>query len=403
MQIKNNNFVFVVLDALRSDHVNEEYMPFLTSLKKKSVFIEDLNVSSGFCERAEIFFGQYPRESGFVHAISPNSDIKPYAWLSNRKAKFLTFFENNKILKKVLRRLLWKYSLYLGNSMYPQRIPLNVIRNFGFTEDSVDFEEYAKGLKKGLLYRVISLGYKISWKYFTSLSSSPSLSDNQRLQEIPMQLSLNDNQFLPVYIGTPDAYGHKFGPHSNGLITKLAELDNKLKEFYFNCQKMDPSVKLCFLGDHGMETVTQIIDLRKEVETTATKYKLKEGLDYSIFVDSTSLRFWFHKKNNLIDDFISAIKKNKLLNKYGYFLNDNLCIIEKLPNLSEMAEIVWWAKKGVQIAPDYFHDEPEGKLGMHGYLKVDDISSGFVICNSKKTAPAYKKTCECHELSEILF
>lgn len=402
MKIMNNNIVFVVLDALRGDHVNEEYMPFLTSLKKDSVYIEDLNVSSGFCERAEIFFGQCPRESGFVHAISPNSDIKPYAWLSNRKAKVLTFFENSKILKKVLRRLLWKYSFYLGNSMYPQRIPLSVIRNFGFTEDSLDFEEYAKDLKKGLLFKIISLGYKVNWKYFTSLSSSLSLSDNQRLQEIPIQLSLNDNHFFPVYIGTPDAYGHKFGPHSKGLISKLGELDNKLKEFYFNCREMDSSVKLCFLGDHGMETVTQVIDLKKEVESTAIIYNLKEGLDYSIFVDSTSIRFWFHKKSNSIENFISAIKKNKLFDNQGYFLNDNLCAKEKLPNSSEIADIVWWARKGVQIAPDYFHDEPEGKLGMHGYLKVDGISSGFVIYNSQNVTPLYKETCDCHELSEIL-
>ena len=66
MQKKNKNFVLIVLDALRGDHVNECYMPFLHSLKSRSIFVKNLNVSSGFCERSEIFFGQYPRESGFA-------------------------------------------------------------------------------------------------------------------------------------------------------------------------------------------------------------------------------------------------------------------------------------------------------------------------------------------------
>ena len=106
MQSNNKNFVFVVLDALRGDHINKRYMPFLHSLKSRSIFVKSLNVSSGFCERSEIFFGQCPRESGFVHAISPNSEIKPYSWLSARKARFLMIFELTPVLKKILRRVL---------------------------------------------------------------------------------------------------------------------------------------------------------------------------------------------------------------------------------------------------------------------------------------------------------
>ena len=157
MQGINKNFVFVVLDALRGDHVNERYMPFLHSLKSRSIFVKSLNISSGFCERSEIFFGQFPSDSGFVHAISPNSQIKPYAWLSKRKARFLEIFEMIPILKKVLRRVLWKLSIIFGDGMYPQRIPLSVLRKFGLTEDGIDFNDYSLKIKKGLLFTVISL------------------------------------------------------------------------------------------------------------------------------------------------------------------------------------------------------------------------------------------------------
>jgi hypothetical protein len=39
---------------------------------------------------------------------------------------------------------------------------------------------------------------------------------------------------------------------------------------------------------------------------------------------------------------------------------------------------------------------------MHGYLMVDTISSGFVICNASELKPGYLLECECHELAPLL-
>ena len=104
-----------------------------------------------------------------------------------------------------------------------------------------------------------------------------------------------------------------------------------------------------------------------------------------------------------VSRFVKAIMDNKLFSDFGRFLDDQLCSFENLPPAAEIADLVWWAEKGTHIAPDYFHDDPKGKLGMHGYLRVDNISSGFVMCVSSVNAPAYFKECECNELSEILF
>ena len=403
MQKKNKNFVLIVLDALRGDHVNECYMPFLHSLKSSSIFVKNLNVSSGFCERSEIFFGQYPRETGFVHAISPNSKVKPYAWLSARKARFLKIFELTPILKKILRRVLWKLSIIFGDGMYPQRIPLSVLRKFGLTEDSINFEDYSVKIKKGLLYTVISQGFKVDWRFFTSLSSTNQSTDSSRLQNVPMHLAISCNQFLPVYIGAPDEYGHRFGPHSSGLVAKLGDIDKELEKFYLNCRNVDPDVTLCFLGDHGMEAVTKAVDLEKEITKIAFYFNVIEGVDFGVFLDSTSVRFWFYRKSVSLSSFIAAIKNNYLFCNFGRFLDDELCSFENLPPVNEIADLIWWAAKGVQVAPDYFHDDPKGKLGMHGYLRADNLSSGFVICNSSQNDLAYFKDCRCNELSEILF
>ena len=135
----------------------------------------------------------------------------------------------------------------------------------------------------------------------------------------------------------------------------------------------------------------------------AFNLKVIEGVDYGIFLDSTTVRFWFYKKSVSVSSFIAAIKDNKLFCDFGCFLNDELCSYENLPPAAEIAALVWWAAKGIQVAPDYFHDDPKGKLGMHGYLSADDISSGFVICNSSQYTPVYFKYCECNELGKILF
>ena len=400
---ENNNFVFVVLDALRSDHVNEDYMPFLDSLKGSSIFVESLNVSSGFCERSEIMFGLYPHESGFVHAISVNSSSKPYAWLPSLLANFFAKLELNPVMVKIVRRILWKLSEYAGNPMYPQRIPIRFLHKVGFTEDAVDFEEYSHKIQRGLLYEVMNLGYEVDWKFFTSLSSSKTaLSDSDRFYEIPGQLQKSRNQFLPVYIGHPDEFGHKFGPHSVGLIKELKGLDRKIEEFYGRCLSADPFVKICFIGDHGMEKVSRVVDLKREIYSIASQMKLSESDDYDIFIDSTSVRIWLYGEKAKMERFGSFITENEVFNNHGVFLNDALCRHENLPNVRDLADIVWWATKGVQVAPDYFHDERVGKAGMHGYLRSDNTSSGFVICTASDLVPSYASKCECHELARLL-
>ena len=60
-------------------------MPWLSSQTDKGIFAKNLVISSGFCERAEIFLSLRPRETGFVNAININSidsNKKPFYWFS---------------------------------------------------------------------------------------------------------------------------------------------------------------------------------------------------------------------------------------------------------------------------------------------------------------------------------
>ena len=106
-----SNEYFIVLDALRSDHVS--HMPWLKSKINSSLYVENIQISSGFCERSEIFTGMSPRSSSFLNAFDynfKNNLNRPYGWIKNWQAYFLTFFEKNDLAEKIIRRILWEIS-----------------------------------------------------------------------------------------------------------------------------------------------------------------------------------------------------------------------------------------------------------------------------------------------------
>ena len=254
---KISNSYFLVFDALRSDHV--KYMPWLSSKIEHGIYVKNLEISSGFCERSEIFFNLKPSETSFVNAITIDIDSKnktrPYSWFPNWLITPLIFLEKNLFLQKIIRRLLWKISLKKSSStMYPQRIPLNILNKVILTEDAINFEEYSKKIESGLLWQYIQRGYKINWDYFTSLSGVPMGTDYSRLKTLSDNLSDYERSFIPIYISMADVTGHKFGPHSKEIITGLKKLDLKIKAFYEKCIKHDKDSRISFLGDHGMES-----------------------------------------------------------------------------------------------------------------------------------------------------
>ena len=127
--------------------------------------------------------------------------------------------------------------------MYPQRIPLNLLNKVTLTEDAIDFEEYSKSIRSGLLYHYISQGYYINWDYFTSLSKPTIGTDFSRLENLKNNLHKFTNSFIPIYISAPDVAGHQFGPHSKELIKSLENIDNEIKLFFDLCINFDKNLR----------------------------------------------------------------------------------------------------------------------------------------------------------------
>ena len=373
------NEYFFILDALRADHL--KYMPWLNSKINDGIFSDNYTISEGFCERIEIFTGQKPFDHGFVTAFTleyNNKFIYPYSWLSPSLAKYLSLIEINTLFTKIIRRILWKMCSYFSKyPIYPQRIPLNILHKVGITEDSFNFEKLSKKNKSGLIFKLKEKGFKIEWSLFTSSVSKIEMSDDQRLNDL-LNYKTKNKLFIPIYISVPDKYGHEFGPHTIELIDSLKDLDKKCKATTFELLKSNSKSAITFIGDHGMDLVTQSINIDAILLNIESITGLKRFFDFDFFLDSTIFRLWWRGKSEDKYIFLKHLQENEEIKKKGYVIGPNN--LEKVNmDLSSIANFVWWAKKGIIINPDFYHKSDVKLKGMHGYLEKDNPSSGFFL------------------------
>ena len=373
------NEYFFVLDALRADHI--KYMPWLKQKTKEGVFCDNFTISEGFCERIEIFTNTKPLNLGFVTGMKlshKNRFIYPYKWLNPNVAKFFALFEINIFFTKAIRRILWKICKNFSNfPIYPQRIPLNILYKTALTEDSINFERFSLKNKRGLLYKLRKKSFKIEWNLFTSLVSSSNMSDETRMKKL-LYFRNKTKLFIPIYIGLPDKIGHKYGPHSPKLMDSLLDLDKKIQKTISELLKSNPNSGITIIGDHGMDSVKSLINVDNILSQMELDTGCKRFQDFDFFLDSTILRIWWKKDGINKKIFFKSLKSNKELNKNGYFIGcKDLKVNEE--SFEQLADLIWWAKKGIMISPDFFHNSNACLKGMHGYLERDNPSSGFCL------------------------
>ena len=367
--------VFVLIDALRSDYISEKDSPFLYNFARKNKYYKNVTQSRSFCERAEIFTGLSPRESGYFTAIGFSPEHSPYKnikWLN-----FLSFSDKilskRKLYKFFKNRLLRFLTRKKKGIMSNYAIPPNILKFFDLTEDKYDFRSVNGFEGKNNIFRDCDrAGLNIYYDSFTALNFTKPSSDELRLQQVEDNIDNIDNLYL-LYIGAMDSSAHKYGPQSKERKAELRRLDQRLFDFYNNIISKRKDTKFIFLGDHGMTKVHSCIDAGRELNRLAVKYNLKIGKDYVYFLDSTMFRVWYLNKNSrkLLE---RELEHNECFLKSGVFVNRLIAKKEEIPFPDKRyGDTLWMANLGVLIFPDFFHNVNPYK-GMHGY-DVNDLSS----------------------------
>jgi len=358
--------VFFLLDAFRYDYMSKKYSPFLQQCAENGLYIQRVVPNFGFCERSEILTGQNPAITGYFTAIGYDPQDSPF-----KNLRFLClwdFFESlipkNKYYKYYRRKLaafLRKYTE--GMSIY--NIPFSFLPYFSLTEDKIDHCQKGAFSIPSILERIEENNKFYYYNSFTALNMPPNGPDSNRLR-LALDAADEGYDLYLVFISMPDALGHGYGPLSNELLGGMRRMDEMLENFYQSFEVKRPGSTYIFLGDHGMVPVQEYLDVEIVLKSSSKRMGLALHKDYIYFLDSTLCRVWF-LSDKARSKFAPVLKDNSKLNDKGVFVDEKLASVEKIPwGDRRYGDLIWWAKPGILIHPDFFH-RVEKLKGMHGY------------------------------------
>ena len=359
--------LFILVDALRSSYVNNEDMPFLFNLSQKNLTVKKIVPSPGFCERSEIFTGLDIYDTGNFSAIGFMPENSNYKYIKN-EISIAKFF--SKLNKEYVRKIFNRYREHCHILPRPYLIPYESLMNFALTEDGqIKFIEH-----DDIFQQLTDSKKTYTLDGFTSLSAVKPMPKNiVSFAENNIKKKID---FIPIYIGEIDMYGHKYGNNQSNMQPFLRDVDNKLKQLHEIAHNNDYVFSV--LGDHGMVPVYKKIDIQHSIK----KLDLKLSRDYEVFYDSTMARFWFFSeksKNQIID----CLKKD--FYDLGVIITESNALKYRIPldiktknNLPIYGEVIFCCHPGIIISPDYFNSKNKIINGMHGYLENNlEFGCGF--------------------------
>ena len=406
--------ILIILDAFRSDYLCKLNTQFLYNLSKKSIYYQNVIPSGGFCERTEIFYGLKPVDSGYFTAVGFSPEKSPYKNIILldilAKAENLILFILIKLFphKKdgitfIIRKFILSFfKIFYKNNfgLKAYKIPLNFLKYFSLTEDEFNLSDNLTiNGKKSFISKCFDTN-RINYESFTSISENNNKNDNDRLNSALKRFENNELDFVPIYIGSIDSYGHEYGPSSKKMTDELKRIDSLLEEYFNKFIRLDDNVNFLFLGDHGMSRVTKNVDVLSEIEKIANKYNLNSEIDYIFFIDSTILRMWF--KNKKVEEiFNNELYKNNLFKNFGVFIDEKFCLINDLPlDDRRYGDLIWWANIEILIFPNFFNFKP--LKGMHGYRNDDASTYGTCIFYANNFKPKNLDKIELSKIHDII-
>lgn len=391
--------VLLLLDAFRHDYVSEATTPFLWKCAQAGEHYVGVEQSLGFCERSEILTGLRGDETGFFTAIGFDPPNSPYSKASGLRlldiAEKMTLFSLGLLpgnfsarVHKKLRYLVNRRFRKRGISMQAYAIPYTWLPYFALTEDRIDHRAFQAFPAPSILELLENEGRSYCYNTFTALNfPSPYQSDSERMGAVVRIAEESPKDLYLVYIGAPDAAGHRYGPESSDFHKVLQQLDMELERFVRDLEQVNSGNRYLFVGDHGMLTVTKRFNAENEISRLLRSTGLRKGRDVIYFLDSTMVRIWAmnDRIRNLLPDALTA---SELFNENGSWMDKPMAKSNHVPWPDQRyGDHLWVANPGILVFPDFFHRLAPCK-GMHGYDPKLPESRGMCIHWGKGISPS---------------
>lgn len=382
----SDKVLMVLIDALRWDYLNAEDAPFLYSLLEKGIYVRNLKIGPGFCERSEILTGAHSDQTDNFIAFTYAPNQSPFKqlgkcqfltstadWVSDTIPKLLgdslgrVFDKAHGRLRSRLTHVCRRFGGYALN-----RIPFQFLHLFALTEDSVDHTEPGAFLVPSLFDLAREAG--LSWYYaFPTLATDLQGTYDENFKKLVDSFSQPYNLYL-FAIGHLDTICHTYGTSRESRQRTLKQVDEWMKFLYEEFTKVNPEGTVLFFGDHGMVEVEQLFDAESRLLTFVKKRQWHIPRDLVYFLDSTMVRVWGRKSEECRELFDDEYWKT-----HGQVINEELAQRFNIPiHHRRYGDVIWWADPGVCVFPDFFrrHQPPKG---MHGYDPNHDDMKGTAI------------------------
>lgn len=400
--MKNNKTtIFILVDALRHDYINEKDSPFLYKMSNKGLMLRKIKPVAGYGQRAALCTGAYPDKTNTFTMLTYDPNSSPYkiSYFKHNVYQILDkleFFMKRIIIDSIFKKLLSKLLRRIMNFLraYEQskvdknyqnvpaaNIPLCKLSKITSIEDEkLITNKKALGIES--IFDVLQ-EYKESYKYL--MYPVVNSNDNELLEITLRELEKRDTFYMLQFSDT-DTFMHQLGTENLKRREVVKEVDDKINKIYTHATKYFEHINLVVAGDHGMVNVETFIDAEKIVRECCLKIDYVDNLDYFSFYDSTMIRI-FCINNQRKDELLHLLNSNIMLLRNGIFLKENDYKKHRIPANRCYGDIIWWANPGVLIYPDYFHSIGDKNLAMHGYdssLHEDSYACGLVYSSQNE-------------------
>lgn len=366
--------VMIHVDALRHDYVTPEDMPFLHSLASSGIST-DLIAPFGFEPDGAYLTGREPEDyEGGVHFVyspetSPYGFLRWFPSIMDKLGPYVSYgfrrFFVEKLIGKFAHTPRQKKQTYVG------RIPFNQLPKFDLCEQEYAYE---KGALNGLttIYDLLRSSGK-TW-FFHGAPQYP-VGVEPVVQRACKEID-GSYDFIFLFIADLDIVGHEYGTDSPERRAMARKVDDGLKKIHEHICSQYDAVDFLAFGDHGMIDVKAGIDVKAALK----KLPFKQGRDYTVFLDSTFARFWFHNEEarKPIAAMLESLQGGTVISDQE---RDKYSIHWKT---RKFGDLIWWVDEGYVVHPDYWHFRGM-KKGMHGYRwEVKDNHATAVFHSTSK-------------------
>ncbi len=268
-------------------------------------------------------------------------------------------------VRHTLSKFVAKYYGFTGYfEMYA--MPFNRISYFDYIEKTDLFVP-------GGLSPVKNLADTLEEKRIPYHISNWRLPEFQNIEALIQDVKKGEINFAFLYTAAMDGLLHRVTKDGPEITTKMNWYEDHIRRLFKELEANYDDIHLAVFSDHGMTTLTEVVDVKTPIEKLGYKF----GKDYVAVYDSTMVRLWF-----LNDTAKKSIHEALLKVPYSHVLNDEELKRYNINFPDNMyGETILLMDPGFQIAPSDMG--LKALPGMHGFAPEHEDSFAALLSSEE--------------------